>query len=124
MMAEPVTLHWLLIKMAAQNIGRRPLRAVLLALAVMVAVGIGFASFVAGWALRAGMTTAVSRMGADIVVVPRPTLVNITASLLTVQPTDNTLAEDLATSLAAIVGVALVAPQRIVPYWSMGNHRQ
>jgi putative ABC transport system permease protein len=107
--------HWLLIRMAAHNVGRRPLRALLLALAVMVGVGVGFASFVAGWALRAGMTTAFSRMGADLVVVPRPALVNITASLLTVQPTDETVAADLAKSLAAIDGVAWVAPQRIVP---------
>jgi putative ABC transport system permease protein len=107
--------HWLLIRMAAQNIARRRLRAILLALAVMVGVGVGFASFVAGWALRAGMTTAFSRMGADLVVVPRSTLVNITASLLTVQPTDETLAADLGTSLADIAGVTSVAPQRIVP---------
>jgi putative ABC transport system permease protein len=101
--------------MAAQNVGRRRLRAILLAFAVMVGVGVGFASFVAGWALRAGMTTAFSRMGADLIVVPRSTLVNITASLLTVQPTDETLAADLAKSLANIAGVAWVAPQRIVP---------
>jgi putative ABC transport system permease protein len=48
-------------------------------------------------------------------VVPRATLVNITASLLTVQPTDETLPADLAKRIAAIPGVARVAPQRIVP---------
>jgi putative ABC transport system permease protein len=77
-------------------------------------VGAGFASFVAGWALRAGMATSLSRMGADLVVVPRETLVNITSSLLTVQPTDASLDADMAKSLAAIPGVARVAPQRIV----------
>jgi putative ABC transport system permease protein len=41
--------------------------------------------------------------------------VNITASLLTVQPTDETLAADLAQQIAAIPGVARVAPQRAVP---------
>jgi len=107
--------HWLLLKMAAQNIGRRRLRAILLALAVTLGVGVGFASFVAGWALRAGTATAFSRMGADLVVVPRGTLVNITSSLLTVQPTNETLAVDLATSLGAIAGVARVASQRNVP---------
>jgi len=107
--------HWLLLRVAAQNVGRRRLRAILLALAVMVGVGVGFSSFVAGWALRAGTATAFSRMGADLAVVPRGTLVNVTASLLTVQPTDETLAVDLATSLRAIAGVARVAPQRIVP---------
>jgi len=54
-------------------------------------------------------------MGADLLVVPRATLVNITASLLTVQPTDETLPADLAQRIAGIPGVAQVAPQRIVP---------
>ena len=107
--------RWLLMRLAAQNVGRRRLRAIFLGVAVMLGVGIAFASFVAGWALRDGMTTSFSRMGADLVVVPRATLVNITASLLTVQPTDETLAADLAQQIAAIPGVAQVAPQRIVP---------
>ena len=106
---------WLLLRLAAQNVGRRRLRATLLAFAVMVGVGVGFASFVAGWALNTGMTTAFSRMGADLVAVPRGTLVNITSSLLTVQPTDATLAADLAMPIGAVAGVARVAPQRIVP---------
>src|SRR5262245_38010887 len=106
---------WLLIRLAAQNVARRQLRAILLGVAVMLGVGIGFASFVAGWALREGMAVSFARMGADLVVVPRATLVNITASLLTVQPTDQTLAGDLAERIAAIPGIARVAPQRIVP---------
>jgi putative ABC transport system permease protein len=110
-----MTRDWLLLRLAAQNVGRRRWRAILLALAVMVGVGIGFASFVAGWALSAGMATAFSRMGADLVAVPRGTLVNITSSLLTVQPTDATLAADLAGRIGAVAGVARVAPQRIVP---------
>ena len=95
---------WLLIRLAAQNVARRQLRAILLGVAVMLGVGIGFASFVAGWALREGMAVSFARMGADLVVVPRATLVNITASLLTVQPTDQTLAADLAERIAAIPG--------------------
>jgi putative ABC transport system permease protein len=107
--------NWLLIRLAAQNVARRRLRAVFLGAAVMLGVGVGFASFVAGWALRNGMATSFSRMGADLVVVPRATLVNITASLLTVQPTDETLPADLAQRIIAIPGIATVAPQRIVP---------
>ena len=107
--------RWLLIRLAAQNVGRRRLRAIFLGVAVMLGVGIGFASFVAGWALREGMARSFSRMGADLVVVPRATLVNITASLLTVQPTDETLPADLAQRIAAVAGIAQVAPQRIVP---------
>jgi putative ABC transport system permease protein len=112
---------WLLIRLAAQNVGRRRLRAIFLSAAVMLGVGIAFACFVAGWALREGMTTSFSRMGADLVVVPRATLVNITSSLLTVQPTDETLPADLAARIVAIPGVGKVAPQRIVPALVEGN---
>src|SRR5437870_892759 len=106
--------RWLLIRLAAHNVGRHRWRAIFLAGAVMLGVGIGFAGFVAGWALREGIATSFSRMGADLLVVPRATLVNITASLLTVQPTEATLPADLARRIAAIPGIAVVAPQRMV----------
>src|SRR5215472_6972123 len=107
--------RWLLIRVAAHNVGRGRARAIFLGIAVMICVGIGFAGFVAGWALWAGMATSFARMGADLVVVPRGTLVNITSSLLTVQPTDQTVDAGLAKSLTSIPGVAQVSPQRIVP---------
>ncbi len=106
---------WLLIRLAAQNVGSRRLRALFLGIAVTIGVGIAFASFVAGWALRDGIAVSFSRMGADLVIVPPTTLVNITASLLTVQPTTETLPVDLHGQIAGIPGIARVAPQRIVP---------
>jgi putative ABC transport system permease protein len=107
--------RWLLLRLAAQNVGRRRLRAILLAAAVMLGVGVGFAGFVTGWALSNGIAASLARMGADLLVVPHNTLVNITASLLTVQPTDATLPSDLADKLSVMPGVARVAQQRIVP---------
>jgi hypothetical protein len=95
-------LRFLLFRLAAQNIGRRRLRALFLGIAVMLAVGVGFASFTAGWALRGGISTTFSRMGADLVVVPFGTLVNITSTLLTVQPTEQELDAGLADRLRAI----------------------
>jgi putative ABC transport system permease protein len=82
---------------------------------VMLGVGVGFASFVAGWALWQGMAQSFSRMGADLLVVPRATLVNITASLVTVQPTEETLPAELVQRIARVGGIARVAPQRVVP---------
>src|SRR3954454_12284034 len=93
---------WLLIRFAEQNVGRRRLRASFLSAAVMLGVGIAFASFVAGWGLRGGVATSFSGRGADLVVVPRATLVNITSSLLTVHPTEETLPADLVARIAAI----------------------
>jgi putative ABC transport system permease protein len=104
----------LLIRLAAQNLGRRRMRALLLAASVALAVGIGIAGLVAGRALGDGIAASFSRMGADLVVVPRGTLVNLTASLLTVQPTDETLDAGVVPRLAAIAGVARAAAQRQV----------
>jgi putative ABC transport system permease protein len=104
----------LLIRLAAQNLGRRRLRTLFLGLAVALAVGVGVASFITGWALRDGIATSFSRMGADLVVVPRGTLVNLTSSLLTVQPTEETLDAAVVRKIAAIEGVARAAPQRLV----------
>jgi putative ABC transport system permease protein len=105
---------WLLARLAAQNLSRRRLRVFLLALSVAMAVGVGLASLVLGWAIRDGISTDFSRMGADMIVVPRDTLVNITSSLLTVQPTDESMESALAGKLAKIPGVERVAPQRLV----------
>jgi putative ABC transport system permease protein len=106
--------HFLLLRLAAQNVGRRLLRSLFLGLAVMIAVGVVFSGAVLGWALRDGVTTSFSRMGADLVVVPQGALVNITSTLLTVQPTDLDLDASLGETLRALPGVAKVAPQRLV----------
>ena len=106
--------HFLLLRLAAQNVVRRLLRSLFLGLAVMIAVGVGFSGAVLGWALREGVTTSFSRMGADLVIVPQGALVNITSTLLTVQPTDLDLDESLGETLRALPGMAKVAPQRLV----------
>lgn len=80
----------------------------------MIAVGVGFSAFVTGWALRDGVLTTFSRMGADLVVVPHGTLVNITSTLLTVQPTDQELHTEFGEKFRAVPGVTKVAAQRIL----------
>jgi len=80
----------------------------------MLAVGVGLASLIMGLVLRDSIRSSFSRMGADLVVVPRRTLVNLTSSLLTVQPTGETMEANLATALIEIPGVSRVAPQRMV----------
>jgi putative ABC transport system permease protein len=105
---------WLLVRLAAQNLSRRRLRLLLLSLSVALAVAVGLTSVILGWSIRDGVSTSFSRMGADMIVVPRNTLVNITASLLTVQPTGELMDASMAGRLATIPGVARVAPQRLV----------
>src|SRR5258705_13120494 len=102
----------LLIRLAAQNLGRRRLRALFLGVAVALAVGVGVASFITGWALGGGIAASFSRMGADIVVVPRGTLGNITSSPLPGQPTDETPDAGGGAKIPGNDGIAPAPPPR------------
>jgi putative ABC transport system permease protein len=106
--------RFLLLRLAAQNVGRRRLRSFFLGLAIMIAVGVSFSGAIIGWSLRDGILTSFSRMGADLVIVPQGALVNLTSSLLTVQPTELELDAALGKDFSKIPGVAKVAPQRLV----------
>jgi putative ABC transport system permease protein len=101
-------------RLAAQNVGRRPVRTLLLASSVALAVAVGFAAYLIGWSVRGALADTDARAGADLVVVPRETLVNLAQSLLTVQPTDATLDARTVARIAAVDGVARASPQRLV----------
>ena len=105
--------RWLLTRLAAQNVSRRKMRVTLLALSVALAVGVGLASVVLGDAIQASIASNFSRMGADLIVVPQSTLVNLTSSLLTVQPTEETRDQSEGNRLGGIMGVARVAPSAL-----------
>jgi putative ABC transport system permease protein len=105
---------WLFVRLAAQSLGRRPLRALLLALTVAIGVGAVFATAIARRAVQDSMALGVARMGADLLVVPRETLVNLTVALLVAEPTPHTLDARLADEVARLPGVDAVAPQRVL----------
>ncbi len=104
---------WLFIKMARQNLMRRPTRTLMLILAVALGTGAVFASYTVAHGIETSMQRSFSRMGADLIVVPEDAMVNITSALLTVQPTESTFDEKLLTDIAHMDGVAQVAPQTI-----------
>lgn len=100
-------------RLALQNCGRRPGRALLLALALALGSGVTFVALVVGWGLDAGVSTGFSRMGADLLIVPRETLVNLTSVLLTVEPTTQTFEAGVVEEIGRLPGVRRAAPQRI-----------
>lgn len=106
-------MRWLLTRLALQNLGRRKARAALLMSAVAISTAIAFTGIVLMRSIETSMTIGFSRLGADLMVVPADTLTNITASLLTVEPSDQTLDADLL-DRARISGIAHAAPQRIL----------
>ncbi len=103
----------LFLKLACQNLLRKPTRTMLLIAAVAMVTGAVFASTIVGRGVQASMERSFAKMGADLIVVPAQALVNITSALLTVQPTEATLDTTLAEKIKAIPGVEKVATQTI-----------
>jgi putative ABC transport system permease protein len=103
---------WLFSRLAVQNLGRRPVRSTMLALMVAVGVAAVFTAVILRGIIQDSMAVGFSRMGADLIVVPRATRVNLTSALLTVEPTPHTLDSHLADEIGRLSGVNVVAPQR------------
>jgi putative ABC transport system permease protein len=101
----------LFLRLGWQHLGRRPARTALLVTAVAVSAAAVFAALIVRTAVEDSLTRGLARLGADLLVVPRDTLVNLTAALLTAEPTTHTLAVGLADEVARLPGVEQVAPQ-------------
>jgi putative ABC transport system permease protein len=110
----PRTARRLHLRLALQNLGRRRTRTILLVLAVALGSGAVFSALTLLRGIVLSMTAGFHRLGADVLVVPQATMVNLTAALLTVEPTMETLDGRLAEDLARLPGVARVAPQTLL----------
>lgn len=113
----------LLASLALQNLGRRKARSLLLIMAVAVASGVVFTGATLMRSIDSSMAVGFTRLGADMMVVPEGALTNITAALLTVEPTDLVLDQDLFAK-AGIASVGRAAPQKIarVEHSGIGGH--
>jgi putative ABC transport system permease protein len=113
MTAEQRTLRWPLGRLALQNLGRRKARSLLLMAAVAIGVGVVFTGATLMRSIDTSMALGFNRMGADMIVVPDGALTNITAALLTVEPTDLVLDADALTK-TKIDNLGRIAPQKIL----------
>jgi len=113
----------LLASLALQNLGRRKARSLLLIMAVAVASGVVFTGATLMRSIDSSMAVGFTRLGADMMAVPEGALTNITAALLTVEPTDLVLDQDLF-ARAGIASVGRAAPQKIarVEHSGIGSH--
>ena len=116
-------MRWLLANLALQNLGRRKARTLLLIAAVAVGSGALFAGATLMSSIERSMAVGFTRMGADLMVVPDGALTNITAALLTVEPTDLVLDADQIDK-AHLASVGRSAPQKIVrvEHSGVGSH--
>jgi putative ABC transport system permease protein len=104
---------FLLASLALQNLGRRKARTLLLLTAVAICGGAVFTGAVLMQSIESSMSVGFTRLGADMLVVPSGTLTNITAALLTAEPTDLTLDDRVLKGLEALKGVEKAAPQLV-----------
>src|ERR1700674_1756021 len=81
-------IRFLLGSLALQNLGRRKARTLLLLAAVAICSAAVFAGAVLLRSIAGSMDIGFTRLGADMLIVPGGTLTNITAALLTAEPTD------------------------------------
>jgi putative ABC transport system permease protein len=125
MAAEQRSLRWLLGRLALQNLGRRKARSLFLMAAVAIGTGVIFTGAALMRSIDASMALGFTRMGADLIVVPDGALANITAALLTVEPTDLVLDAD-ALAKARLDSVGRYAPQKIlrVAHSGIGDHHE
>jgi len=125
MAAEQRRLRWLLGSLALQNLGRRKARSLLLIAAVAIGSGVVFTGATLMRSIDNSMALGFTRMGADMMVVPDGALTNITAALLTVEPTELVLDAD-AFAKAQIASVGRIAPQKIVrvEHSGIGDHHE
>ncbi len=123
MVGETRRLRWLLLSLALQNLGRRKARTLLLIAAVAIGSGVVFTGATLMQSIDRSMAVGFTRMGADMMVVPEGALTNITAALLTVEPTDLVLDAD-ALAKANLASVGRSAAQKIVrvEHSGIGSH--
>jgi len=110
---DGVGIRFLLGSLALQNLGRRKARTLLLLAAVAICSGAVFTGAVLMKSIENSMDVGFTRLGADMLVIPEGTLTNITAALLTAEPTDLTLDRGMLDRLAGLKGVRRTAPQLI-----------
>jgi putative ABC transport system permease protein len=113
MMPNKLGVGFLLASVALQNLGRREARTLLLVAAVTMCSGAVFTGTVLMRSIESSMAVGFKRLGADMLVVPAGALTNITAALLTAEPTDLTLDDSVLARLELIKGVQKAAPQLV-----------
>jgi putative ABC transport system permease protein len=105
---------WFLLgSMALQNLARRKTRTLMLAAAVAICSAAVFTGAVLMRSIEGSMDVGFTRLGADLLIVPDGVLTNITAALLTAEPTDLTFDATIVDRIASLKGVRRAAPQLV-----------
>lgn len=100
-----------LLRLALENLRRKPFRTYALAVAVAIAAGAVFATSTVMWGVERSLHRGFSKFGADLLVVPHNALVNMKAALLTGEPSTFYMGQSVMREVQAVAGIDKVTPQ-------------
>lgn len=100
-----------LLFLAMQNLTRRPFRTYALLLAIAIVSGAIFSTTTLMWGVNSSLKKGLAKFGADLLVVPKGSLVSMKSALLTGEPSVFYMEREFLKTIESIKGVKKVSPQ-------------
>jgi len=97
--------------LALQNLARRTFRTYSLLLAIAIVSGAIFSTSTLMWGVNNSLSKGLSKFGADLLVVPKGSMISMKSALLTGEPSLFYMEGGIMEKIAAIKGVKSVSPQ-------------
>ncbi len=97
--------------LALQNLARRSFRTYALLLAIAIVSGAIFSTSTLMWGVNNSLSKGLSKFGADLLVVPKGSMISMKSALLTGEPSLFYMDGGIIEKIAAIKGVKSVSPQ-------------
>ncbi|MBZ0155066.1 MAG: ABC transporter permease [Alphaproteobacteria bacterium] len=100
-----------LLFLSLQNLMRRTFRTSALLLAIAIVSGAIFSTTTLMWGVNSSLKRGLSKFGADLLAVPKGSMVSMKSALLTGEPSLFYMERDIMQTIAGIKGVKKVSPQ-------------
>jgi putative ABC transport system permease protein len=100
-----------LTSLALQNLARRTFRTYALLLAIAVVSGAIFSTSTLMWGVNSSLKKGLSKFGADLLVVPKGSMISMKSALLTGEPSLFYMDGGIMEKIASLKGVKAVSPQ-------------
>jgi len=100
-----------LIFLAFQNLMRRTFRTSALLVAIAIVSGAVFSTSTLMWGVNSSLKKGLSKFGADLLVVPKGSMVSMKSALLSGEPSIFYMERDILKTIASLKGVKKISPQ-------------
>lgn len=100
-----------LIYLASQNLMRRTFRTSALVLAIAIVSGAIFSTSTLMWGVNSSLKKGLSKFGADLLVVPKGSMISMKSALLTGEPSVFYMNRGIMQTISSVKGVRKVSPQ-------------